>query len=141
MYAKEPADTLAAEMGWVFRLAGAAWRRVAPSPQPRQILEVAPISWLLERGAVVGSAVALVIFTFITAAHLRVRSEAGANLLMLVLAMVAAGAVFVTFVFTTLMHEPASIATLAGILVLSVTLDNGWKHFRAARTKNVQLAR
>ena len=42
----------------------------------------------------------------------------------------AAGAVFVTFVFTTLIHEPASIATLAGILVLSVALDYGWKHFR-----------
>jgi len=38
--------------------------------------------------------VALVIFTFITAAHLRVRSETGANLLMLILAIVAAGAVF-----------------------------------------------
>ncbi len=37
-------------------------------------------------------------------------------------------------------HEPASIATLAGILVLSVVLDYGWKHFHAGRTKNVQLA-
>jgi hypothetical protein len=37
---------------------------------------------------------------------------------------VAAGAVFVTFVFT-LIHEPASIATLAGILVLSAALDSG----------------
>ena len=45
-----------------------------------------------------------------------------------------------TFVFTTLIHEPASIATLAGILVLSVALDFGWKHFRDTRTKNVQLA-
>ena len=65
------------------------------------------------------------IFTFISAAHLRVRSETGANLLMLILAIVAAGAVFVTFVFTTLIHEPASIATLAGILLLSVawTMD------------------
>jgi APA family basic amino acid/polyamine antiporter len=63
-----------------------------------------------------------------------------ANLLMLVLAIVAAGAVFVTFVFTTLIHEPASIITLAGILLLSVALDYGWKHFRDTRTKNVQLA-
>ncbi len=60
---------------------------------------------------------------------------------MLILAIVAAGAVFVTFVFTTLIHEPASIATLAGILLLSVALDYGWKHFRDTRTKNVQLAR
>ena len=40
-------------------------------------------------------------------AHLRIRAETGANLLMLILAIVAAGAVFVTFVFTTLIHEPA----------------------------------
>ena len=46
----------------------------------------------------------------------------------------------VEFVFTTLIHEPASIATLAGILLLSVALDYGWKHFRDTRTKNVQLA-
>jgi L-asparagine transporter-like permease len=92
--------------------------------------------------ALLGAAgeVALVIFTMITAAHLRIRAETGANLLMLILAIVAAGAVFVTFVFTTLIHEPASIATLAGILVLSVALDYGWKHFRDTRTKNVQLA-
>jgi carbamate kinase len=30
-----------------------AWRRVVPSPEPRRILEVEPITWLLERGAVV----------------------------------------------------------------------------------------
>jgi len=70
----------------------------------------------------------------------RIRAETGANLPILVLAIVAAGAVFVTFVFTTLIHEPASIVTLGGILVLSVALDYGWKHFRDVRTKNVQLA-
>ncbi len=37
--------------------------------------------------------------------------------------------------------EPASIATLAGILLLSVAPDYGWKHFRDTRMKNVQLAR
>jgi carbamate kinase len=53
VYAKEAADTLAAEKGWAFRPDGIAWRRVVPSPKPRQILEIAPISWLIERGAVV----------------------------------------------------------------------------------------
>jgi hypothetical protein len=95
----------------------------------------------LDAIASIGSAVALVIFTMITAAHLRIRAETGANLLILVLAIVAAGAVFVTFVFTTLIHEPASIITLAGILVLSVALDYGWKHLHAGRAKNVQLVR
>jgi amino acid transporter len=79
-------------------------------------------------------------FAKLGARYPRIRSETGANLLILVLAIVAAGAVFVTFVFTTLIHEPASIATLAGILLLSVALDYRWKHFRDTRTKNVQLA-
>jgi carbamate kinase len=53
VYAKEAADTLAADKGWAFRQDGAAWRRVVPSPEPRRILEIAPIASLLERGAVV----------------------------------------------------------------------------------------
>jgi carbamate kinase len=52
-YAKEAADTLASTKGWTFRQDGANWRRVVPSPQPRRIVEIQPITWLLERGAVV----------------------------------------------------------------------------------------
>jgi hypothetical protein len=70
----------------------------------------------------------------------RIRAETGARLPILILTIVAAGAVFVTFVFTTLIHEPASIVTIAGILVLSVALDYGWKRFHATRAKDVQLA-
>jgi L-asparagine transporter-like permease len=98
------------------------------------------VGFKLDPIASIGSAVALVIFSMITAAHVRIRAETGANLLVLILAIVAAGAVFVTFVLTTLIHEPASIITLAAILVLSVALDYGWKHFHDTRTKNVQLA-
>ena len=53
LYDKDAADKLAAEKGWAFRQDGPAWRRVVPSPEPRQILEIQPITWLLERGAVV----------------------------------------------------------------------------------------
>ena len=53
VYAKEAADALAAEKGWAFKPDGTSWRRVVPSPRPRQILEIQPISWLLERGTVV----------------------------------------------------------------------------------------
>jgi amino acid transporter len=81
----------------------------------------------LDAIASIGSAVALLIFTFVTAAHLRIRSETGASLPILVLAIVAAGAVLLTFVFTTLIHEPASIVTLLAILAISVGLDYGWK--------------
>lgn len=83
--------------------------------------------------ASIGSAVALLIFTLITAAHLRIRAETGARTAILVAAIVAAGVVLVTFVFTTLIHEPASIATLLAILVLSVALDLGWKRVHAGR--------
>ena len=94
----------------------------------------------LDSIASIGSAVTLVIFTMITAAHLRIRSETGASLPVLVLAIAAAGAVFVTFVFTTLIHEPASIAALLNILVHSVALDLCWQHFRAGGAEHVQLA-
>jgi carbamate kinase len=53
VYDKDAADKLAAEKDWTFRQDGSAWRRVVPSPEPRQILEIQPITWLLERGAVV----------------------------------------------------------------------------------------
>jgi amino acid transporter len=102
---------------------------------------VMAVVFKLDSIASIGSAVALVIFTMITAAHVRIRAETGASLPILILAIVAAGAVFVTFVFTTLIHEPASIVTIAGILVLSVALDYGWKHFHDTRAKDVQFAR
>jgi len=87
----------------------------------------------LDAIASIGSAVALVIFTLITAAHFRVRSETGANPIVLALAIGAAAVVLVTFVFTTLIHEPASIITILGVLVLSIGLDFGWKRVRDKR--------
>jgi carbamate kinase len=53
VYTKDDADNLAAAQRWTFRQDGAAWRRVVPSPKPWQILEIEPITWLLDRGAVV----------------------------------------------------------------------------------------
>jgi len=61
----------------------------------------------LDSIASIGSAVALFIFTFITAAHFRVRAETGASALILALAIATAAVVLVTFVFTILIHEPA----------------------------------
>ncbi|HEV8191897.1 MAG TPA: APC family permease [Ktedonobacterales bacterium] len=81
----------------------------------------------LDAIASIGSAVALLIFTLITTAHFRVHAETGASAPILAVAIVAAGVVLVTFVFTTLVNEPASMATLLAILVLSVALDFGWK--------------
>src|SRR5690349_11690283 len=66
----------------------------------------------LDAIASIGSAVALLIFTLITAAHFRVRAEAGASAPVLVVAIVAAGVVLGAFVFTTLVQEPASVVAL-----------------------------
>ena len=85
----------------------------------------------LDAIASIGSAVALLIFTLITAAHFRVRSQTGANPFILALAIASAGVVLVVFVITTLIHEPASIAALLGIIVLAVGLDLWWKRDRA----------
>ena len=79
-------------------------------------------------------------YAYARVAHVRIRSETGARLPVLIGAIAAAGAVFVTFVFTTLIHEPASIATLLVIVVLSIGLDYGWKHFHGTRPNSVQLA-
>jgi len=73
-------------------------------------------------------------------AHLRIRAETGASTPILVLAIAAAAVVLLTFVFTTLIHEPASIITLLGVLLLSIGLDYGWKRTRAGRTGPVQVA-
>lgn len=53
VYDKAEADRLAAQKGWAFRQDGAAWRRVVASPEPKQIFEIEPIRWLIEKGAVV----------------------------------------------------------------------------------------
>ena len=53
VYTQDVAEALASEKGWTFRQDGQAWRRVVPSPEPRRVLEIEPITWLLDRGAVV----------------------------------------------------------------------------------------
>jgi amino acid transporter len=76
--------------------------------------------------ASIGSAVALMIFAFVTLAHLRVYRETGAKAWVLVLALAVIAVTLLTFVFTTLVHEPASIVTILALLVSSVGLDIGW---------------
>jgi len=100
---------------------------------------VLAIIFKLDAIASIGSAVALLIFTLITVAHFRVRSETGASALMLALAVGSAGAVLLTFVFTTLIHEPASIVALVIILLLGVGLDLWWKRRRPALPGELRL--
>jgi len=53
IYDKAEADQLAASKGWTFKMDGAKWRRVVPSPLPKRIFEIRPIKWLLEQGTIV----------------------------------------------------------------------------------------
>lgn len=53
IYSKEQADTLQAAKGWTFKADGDHWRRVVPSPEPKQIFEIHPIRWLLDHKTVV----------------------------------------------------------------------------------------
>jgi amino acid transporter len=83
--------------------------------------------------ASIGSAIALLVFTLVTAAHFRVRAETGASTLVLGVAITSTVVVLLTFAFTTLVDEPATAAALAIILLLSVALDVGWKRIRDSR--------
>jgi amino acid transporter len=91
------------------------------------------IAFDLSAIASIGSAVALTIFGLVTAGHLRVRSETNARLAILVLALATTGITLLTFVFTTLVQEPASVLALVGIVVISLGLDLGWAGVRGRR--------
>jgi amino acid transporter len=77
--------------------------------------------------ASLGSAVALLIFTLITVAHLRIRQETGARVSILLLALLTSGTTLVVFTSTTLADEPATLAALGGVIVVSVISDLIWK--------------
>jgi carbamate kinase len=53
VYSADEAERLKAEKGWVMKQDGDKWRKVVASPQPKQIFEVRPIRWLLEKGTIV----------------------------------------------------------------------------------------
>jgi carbamate kinase len=52
-YSADLARRLAGERGWSIAADGATWRRVVPSPEPREVLELQTIRQLLDFGALV----------------------------------------------------------------------------------------
>lgn len=80
--------------------------------------------------ASIGSAIALVVFTLITAGHIRVRGETGANVWLLVLGVLSAGVVLLAFAFTTLVEEPGTALAMLVFLALSIAIDFAWKSRR-----------
>ena len=53
VYSDEEAHRIATERGWTVKRDGDHWRRVVPSPVPRRIFEIRPITQLLDSGTVV----------------------------------------------------------------------------------------
>jgi amino acid transporter len=82
--------------------------------------------------ASIGSAVALIMFAFVSAGHLRIRGETGARAWVLWLAIATAVIVLIAFALTTLVEEPVTAVALAVILLQSVALDWWWKRARNA---------
>lgn len=77
--------------------------------------------------ASLGSAVALAIFALVTIGHLRIREQTGASLGLLLVALVTSTVVLASFVFTTLLDEPATALTLGVLVLAAVFLDVGWR--------------
>ena len=133
-----PAAGLCEEMAAKRQFPPALGRRVG-GRVPTGILVTALAAIVLAVGfdlssiASIGSAIALCVFTLITAAHLRVKDETGARTAILVLGVLSTVTVLVTFVFTTLVDEPATAVTLAVILLLSIAIDLLWKRSRETR--------
>jgi carbamate kinase len=53
VYGEEEARRLAGERGWTVAPDGSAWRRVVPSPEPQDIVEIRTIRLLVEAGVLV----------------------------------------------------------------------------------------
>jgi amino acid transporter len=131
-----PAAGLCDEMASIGQFPPALGRRLG-GRAPMGLLITAAVAIVLAAGfdlssiASIGSAIALLVFTLVTAAHFRVRAETGASTLVLSAAITSTVVVLLTFALTTLVEEPATAVALAVILLLSIALDIGWKRKRA----------
>jgi len=85
------------------------------------------IGFDLNKIASIGSAVALLVFSAVSVAHLRLFRKTGANVIVLVIGLVATLGTFVVFCTTTLIDEPATAIALIAIIAVAVILDFGWK--------------
>lgn len=81
--------------------------------------------------ASIGSAIALIVFTLITAGHIRVRSETGARTWLLLLGVLTSAIVLVAFALTTLVEEPGTAVAMLVILLFGIAIDLIWKQRRS----------
>jgi amino acid transporter len=132
-----PAGGLCEEMASTGQFPSEMGRRFG-GRAPAGLLLTAAVAIVLAVGfdlnaiASIGSAIALLVFSLVTAGHLRVRRETGAQAWLLVLGVASAATVLITFIFTTLVHEPGTMIAIAVITAVSIALDYGWKSRRGA---------
>jgi amino acid transporter len=133
-----PAGGLCEQMASVHQFPPLLGRRAAERV-PAGLLLTAVVAIVLAAGfnlnsiASIGSAIALMVFGLVSAGHLRVRRETGANVVALALAVLTTVVVLLTFVFTTVVHEPATMVMLVIIVGSSIGIDYAWKHRRDRR--------
>ena len=83
--------------------------------------------------ASIGSAVALLVFSTVTVGHFRLFRETGANIVILVIALVATLGTLIVFCTTTLVNEPATALALLAVVALSIIIDFAWKSAAARK--------
>ena len=112
---------------------GRSWGRV-PVGLAVMVVATVVLAMIFDLSAIasIGSAVALLIFTFVTISHLRVREQTGARAWVLVIGLVTLLATLFSFATTTLVEEPATAVTLVVLIGLAVGLDLWWKRVRPA---------
>jgi amino acid transporter len=132
-----PAGGLSIELASTGQFPPLFGRSIGRAPVGMLIMVAATLVLALgfDLGAIasIGSAVALMIFSLVTLAHLRIRRETGARLVPLVIGLLTTTVTLLVFATTTLVHEPAATAALAVIILLSIGLDLWWKRARGAR--------
>ncbi|WP_431279424.1 APC family permease [Leifsonia poae] len=100
---------------------------------PTGLLVMAALAILLVIGfnlnaiASIGSAVALLVFSAVSVAHFRLFRKTGANIVVLVIGLIATLGTFIVFCTTTLVNEPTTAIALVVIIALAVVVDFGWK--------------
>jgi amino acid transporter len=80
--------------------------------------------------ASMGTAIALVLFVMLCIAGIQLRSQTGASILPMVIAIFAILVVLTLFIIDTLESAPWTVVVMLGFFVLSVALEFGWKRYQ-----------
>jgi amino acid transporter len=127
-------DQLAANGTFPPVLGGRIARRVSVGLLVAAALSlVLALGFALDAIASIGSAVALLVFGMCTVAHFPVRSETGARLSLLILAVTTAAIALLAFLLDLIVNDPVSVLAMLVIIILAVILDLAWKRARARR--------